>query len=97
MKHWFTEHPATVGETYWQHLQSALCFSFHMALGCAACLVHAFFPFLFERTGSARIALLHDRMIVNRSRLNRIPSAEPTADSRPEIAELFSRQPDVKA
>lgn len=66
LKTFFTRHPASVGETYFQHLGVALSFSFAMMSGGLACLVHAFFPFLFERTGSRRIATLHDRMIVNR-------------------------------
>jgi hypothetical protein len=65
----FTEHPATVGETYGQHFQSALGFSISMIGGGLACMVHAVFPFLFERTGSAVIRSLYERMIAHRSRL----------------------------
>jgi len=65
----FTEHPATVGETYGQHFQSALGFSIRMIGGGLACMVHAAFPFLFESTGSATIRSLYDRMITHRSRL----------------------------
>jgi hypothetical protein len=64
----FTDHPATVGETYWQHLASAWGFSWRMMLASLACLIHALLPFLFERTGSRAIVQLHDRMVVNRQR-----------------------------
>lgn len=64
----FTEHPSTVGETYWQHMAASLSFALPMLLGSAAALVHSFFPFLFVRTGSDIIARLHDRMVVNRMR-----------------------------
>ncbi|HEX4002353.1 MAG TPA: DUF6356 family protein [Candidatus Acidoferrales bacterium] len=65
----FTEHPAAVGETYGQHLQSALGFSLSMIGGGLACMVHAVFPFLFEKTGSTTIRGLHERMIAHRSRV----------------------------
>ncbi len=64
----FTDHPATVGETYWQHLGSAWGFSWRMMAASLACLVHALLPFLFERTGSRAITLLYDRMVTNRQR-----------------------------
>ena len=47
----FTAHPATVGETYLQHLHSAAKFSALMFCGAAACLIHAVLPFAFVRTG----------------------------------------------
>ena len=62
----FTEHPASVGETYLEHLAMALSFAVPMMLGAMACLVHAFLPFLCERTGSAAIAALNERMVRNR-------------------------------
>lgn len=62
----FTDHPAAVGETYWQHLGSAWGFSWRMMVASLACLVHALLPFLFERTGSRAITQLHDRMVTNR-------------------------------
>jgi hypothetical protein len=62
----FTEHPASVGETYSEHMGRAACFGLRMIAAGAACLVHAVLPFLFVRTGSATIAELNDRMLVNR-------------------------------
>ena len=65
----FTEHPASVGETYFEHLRSASSFSAHMALGAIACFLHGVFPFLCQKTGSRQICELHDRMVAHRSKL----------------------------
>ncbi|MCG8543654.1 MAG: DUF6356 family protein [Alphaproteobacteria bacterium] len=62
----FTQHPASVGETYGEHFRRALGFAIHMLIGGLACLVHAVLPFLFVKTGSRIIHGLHDRMVVNR-------------------------------
>ena len=52
----FTEHPASVGETYGEHLVMASGFGFRMILGGMACLIHGLLPFLFVKTGSSQIA-----------------------------------------
>jgi hypothetical protein len=62
----FRDHPASVGETYGQHLRHASAFGVRMMLGGVACIIHGLLPFLFVRTGSAQIRTLHDRMVVNR-------------------------------
>jgi Family of unknown function (DUF6356) len=62
----FTEHPASVDETYTEHLFRAVCFGTRMVCAGLACLVHGVLPFLFVRTGSRAIAELNDRMLVNR-------------------------------
>ena len=64
----FTEHPASVGETYTEHMASAWSFSGRMALGALACFAHGLFPFLCTSTGSGIIKELHGRMILNRTR-----------------------------
>jgi len=64
----FTEHPASVGETYLQHLCAATGFATRMMFGGIACFLHALFPFAFRRTGSECIEQLHDRMVLNRNR-----------------------------
>ncbi|MEO6749019.1 MAG: DUF6356 family protein [Casimicrobiaceae bacterium] len=46
----FTAHPASVNETYWQHLRFALRFGTLMTLGGLAALVHALLPFCFVTT-----------------------------------------------
>lgn len=64
----FTEHPASVGETYFGHLFSALSFCGKMTIALMACFVHAFLPFLFEKTGSEMICRLMDDMVHNRDK-----------------------------
>lgn len=76
----FTDHPATVGETYWQHLGAAWGFSWRLMAASLACLIHALLPFLFVRTGSRAITELHDRMVVNRQR--QADGAAPTTVGR---------------
>ena len=63
----FTEHPASVGETYFEHVGVAFSFSMKMLFGAMVCLVHAVLPFLFVKTGSELITELHDRMVANRN------------------------------
>jgi hypothetical protein len=64
----FTEHPASVDETYAEHMGIAFGFALRMLLGSMACLVHAFLPFLFVKTGSETIGELHERMLSHRRR-----------------------------
>jgi hypothetical protein len=55
----FTRHPHEVGETYFEHMGTALRVGFRLAAGAAGCVVHAVFPFLCVRTGSETVARLH--------------------------------------
>ncbi len=68
IKRAFTEHPASVGESYFQHMGMAFGFGAKMMFGGLACLAHAVFPFLFVRTGRKCIEDLHDRMVAHRDR-----------------------------
>ncbi len=63
----FSEHPASVGESYTEHMGHAACFGVRMIAAGVACLVHALLPFLFVHTGSRTIAELNERMISGRS------------------------------
>ena len=65
----FNDHPASVGETYGQHLVHASGFGLRMMVGGFACIVHGLLPFLFVRTGSQQITTLHSKMVTNRSKL----------------------------
>jgi hypothetical protein len=65
----FTEHPASVGETYMEHARQSFQFGISMACGSAAACVHALIPSLCTSTGSRIIARFHQRMILNRMRL----------------------------
>ncbi len=63
----FTDHPASVNETYFQHMGMAFGFGGRMLLAGLACLVHGLFPFLCVRTGSRTITELHGRMVTHRT------------------------------
>ena len=58
----FTEHPASVGETYREHCGVAASFSGSLAKASLACAVHAVLPCFFKKTASRTINELHDRM-----------------------------------
>ena len=64
----FTDHPATVGETYLQHMGSASFFGSRMILAGLACMLHGLLPFVFTKTGSHTIELLYQRMVTHRRR-----------------------------
>ena len=68
IKRAFTEHPASVGESYTEHMACAFSFGSSMLIGGVACLLHGLLPFLFERSGSQRIETLHYRMVTHRDR-----------------------------
>ena len=75
LKTLFTDHPASVDETYGEHLAMASSFGWKMFLGALACFVHALLPFCFEKTGSGIITGLHDRMVLNRRRKAQLAGA----------------------
>ena len=58
----FTRHPTAIGESYGQHLAQAGAFGATMLAAGAACLIHAIFPFLFEKTASQCVQRLHAQM-----------------------------------
>jgi len=68
IKRAFTEHPASVGESYFQHMGMAFSFGSKMVVSGIACLFHGLFPFLFKTTGRQCIEDLHDRMVLHRDR-----------------------------
>ncbi|NQW00944.1 MAG: hypothetical protein HQ483_14665 [Rhodospirillales bacterium] len=81
-KRLFTEHPASVDETYFEHVGVALGFSLRLFYGALVCLVHAFLPFLFVKTGSNVITGLHARMSVNRQRrVEKSGTADPNGEA----------------
>jgi hypothetical protein len=64
----FTEHPASVNESYWQHFATAMSFGLRMVWGGLVCMVHAVLPAVYCSKASGIIGELHDRMVVNRRR-----------------------------
>ena len=71
LKRLFTEHPATVNESYGQHFASAMGFGLRMIWGGLVCMVHAFIPGVCCTKASEMIGELHDRMITNRRRFEK--------------------------
>jgi hypothetical protein len=63
----FTDHPASVGESYGQHFRVATGFGLAMIGGGLAALVHGLIPALFPTTGSRTVARLNDRLIAARA------------------------------
>ena len=58
----FTAHPASVGETYWQHFFFATRFSLRLFGAAFAALIHAILPFLFDKTASNIVSKLHHKL-----------------------------------
>ncbi|MEP6941380.1 MAG: DUF6356 family protein [Betaproteobacteria bacterium] len=69
----FTAHPASVGETYFQHLRFASAFGARMTLGGIAAIVHAVFPFALITTASRTL----DELNALRSRGAPPPAQSP--------------------
>jgi hypothetical protein len=69
----FSEHPSSVGETYAEHLATAVMFGARMVVAGSACMMHGVLPFLFVKTGSTTVRHLHDEMITHRSRVRAAP------------------------
>ena len=57
----FTQHPASVDETYGEHFRFALGFSLTLFAAAGAALIHALLPFAFEKTASMLVAKLYNR------------------------------------
>lgn len=57
----FTDHPGTVGESYFGHMAFAVWFASRLFMAGTAALVHAFLPFLFETTASTIVRELYER------------------------------------
>jgi hypothetical protein len=64
----FSEHPASVGESYLGHMAQAMGFGFRMIFAGLACVLHGLLPFLFVTTGSDAMKALNDEMRARRNR-----------------------------
>lgn len=58
----FTEHPASVGETYTEHMRVAAHFAKELSLAAGAAAVHAIVPSMCCTSASDRIMKLHAEM-----------------------------------
>lgn len=71
----FLNHPASVNESYLQHLHFASHFALRLAAAAMAALVHALIPCLFEKTASRIVADLYNKT----SHRGEIPGARLSA------------------
>ncbi|MYJ70229.1 MAG: hypothetical protein F4092_00355 [Rhodospirillaceae bacterium] len=55
----FRDHPASVGETYPEHMGFAMRFGARLFCAGAAAFVHALIPALFESTASDTVKAMH--------------------------------------
>jgi hypothetical protein len=58
----FTEHPASVDETYFEHMQVASHFARELFGAAICCAIHAVFPWRHCTTGSSKVKELHAEM-----------------------------------
>ena len=57
----FSDHPASVDETYFEHMAFAGRFSGKLFLAGFMALVHALLPFLFEKSASGIVRELYEK------------------------------------
>jgi hypothetical protein len=58
----FTEHPASVGETYGEHFKVATHFSLELAKASIAAALHAIYPCACTTRASDKVKSLHAEM-----------------------------------
>ena len=75
----FTEHPASVNETYFQHMGMAFGFGAKMLVGSLGCFMHGLFPWLCLTRGSDTVRTLHHRMVSHRT-------VQPVTPDSPTVA-----------
>ena len=63
----FLNHPASVGETYFEHFGVATGFGARMIAGGVGAVIHGILPFACQTTGSTTIAALHAKMVRKRT------------------------------
>jgi len=79
----FTAHPASVDESYGEHLKVASHFAYELATAAAACAVHALVPAACTRTASSKVIALHHEMTTGNRAANTVPTQPRPADVAP--------------
>lgn len=79
MKNIFTDHPHSIGETYWQHLCYAWLTGLKMIFAGVLCIIHAIFPFLFPTAASSILLKMTEDFVV------RMPKAEARIKNLAEV------------
>ena len=67
----FTEHPRSLGMSWWGHGVGAVKIGAEMIGAGTACLVHAVVPGLFTETAGRTVVRLHDHMQRRRASADR--------------------------
>jgi hypothetical protein len=62
----FTDHPRSVGKTYFEHMRMAFGFGATKVAGGLACILHGILPACCVSTGSKVIASPPDQMVSSR-------------------------------
>ena len=83
MRNPFTAHPHDVGETYLEHGMFACRYGLRMTAGGVAAMLHGFFPFLFQTTGSRITRELNATL--DASRASRVVEERAGSNRKPRI------------
>ena len=79
----FTEHPASVGETYGEHFKVATHFSVELAKASVAAAFHALYPCACRTSASDKVKVLHTEMTTGaRADLPAEPAVSATTATR---------------
>lgn len=62
VKKLFLDHPEALNETYFEHFGHAMSYAGRLFAAGFCALMHAFFPFLFEKTASNAIKAMYGEM-----------------------------------
>ena len=65
----FRDHPAKVGETYFEHMAFALGFSVRLFRAAFAALLHGLVPAFCETTASAEVLAMNDEIRNRRAQM----------------------------
>lgn len=79
----FTEHPASLGETYPEHMRVSLSYALPLTRAAGAAYLHALLPFLFTTTASGIVKRLYERMTRRCSTCAFGPEHRPDLFARP--------------
>lgn len=67
LKHIFHDHPAKVGESYFEHMAFAFRFAARLFRAAAAAAVHGVVPCLHETTASSEVLAMNDEIRARRA------------------------------
>lgn len=86
----FLDHPRSVGESYSEHFSAATGFGLRLIAAGIACLLHAWVPAWFTRSGSQAVRALA-RELEERGRSSTGYAVAARADRSIDCASLHSR------